>query len=313
MTNSIFAIVVTYNGIKWIDRCLRSLLSSSVTVEVLVIDNASTDNTVQHIKSCYPQVQLFCAGKNLGFGGGNNLGLKKALDNNARYCFLLNQDAWVETTTIESLVVAQEQQPAFGILSPVHLNGAGDDYDHDFYNYLLEAYDKSLLYQFLNGNELKGVVLEVPFVNAAAWLISRDCLVKTGGFDPLFFHYGEDDNYAGRATHNNFKTGILLSERMWHDRERPVASKPQNAGKKLHAELTQFLVYATDLKRRDITWFMLKRSARHFCLFLKHLVIMNREGRYFNSQMSKHILERVPAVLRSRKLYHKAPPALFLD
>ncbi|MDE7397344.1 MAG: glycosyltransferase, partial [Muribaculum sp.] len=92
----ILSIIVTYNGMRWIDRCIKSVLDSSISTDIYVIDNFSTDNTVEHIKKMYHRVMVYETNENLGFGKANNIGLKYALDNSYDYVYLLNQDAWIE-------------------------------------------------------------------------------------------------------------------------------------------------------------------------------------------------------------------------
>ena len=60
-------------------------------------------------------------------------------------------------------------------------------------------------------------IYETTFVNAAAWLISKKCLLAVGGFDPLYPHYGEDTDYIQRAQYFGFKIGIVPSVKIWHD------------------------------------------------------------------------------------------------
>ena len=74
----VVVVVVTFNGEKWIDRCLDSLLSSTLTPHAIVVDNASSDSTVERIGS-YPGVELIRSEVNLGFGKANNLGLNRAI------------------------------------------------------------------------------------------------------------------------------------------------------------------------------------------------------------------------------------------
>jgi GT2 family glycosyltransferase len=158
--SNVVAIIVTYNGMKWIDRCLTSLINSSLAVDIIVIDNLSSDETVPHIQTYYPQAELLCMKQNLGFGSGNNEGLKLAMERKADFVFLLNQDAWVETDTIKNLLDAQREHPQYGILSPVHLNGTGSNFDDHFYEYLLRAEDKKLLQCFLAKKEVGKVILK---------------------------------------------------------------------------------------------------------------------------------------------------------
>lgn len=217
MEKKLLTIIVTYNGMKWLDRCLGSLRSSTMPSDVIVIDNGSTDGTREHIKTSYPEVELHCSEDNLGFGRANNVGLQKALDEGYDYVYLLNQDAWVYPDTYERLVGAMHEAPEYGIVSPMQLTAAGDKLDPRFAKRCpVEAEDEWRS----NGS---GQLHIVKFVMAAHWMISRECLKRTGGFSPAFTHYGEDDNMIHRAMYHGFKCGILSSAYAVHDREmRPM-------------------------------------------------------------------------------------------
>lgn len=215
---NVFVVVVTYNGIKWIEKCLNSILNSSIDLRIIVIDNGSTDGTSEFICDKYPGIILYKQKENLGFGAANNIGMMHALKQKASFLFLLNQDAWVEKETIKNLVLAQQKEPDYGIVSPIHLNGCGNALDCNFLNYITASKCKDLISDlFLN--KVKKELYEVCFVNAAGWLISRECLDKVGGFNPSFFHYGEDDNYIQRLHYHALKVGVLANEQMFHDRE----------------------------------------------------------------------------------------------
>jgi GT2 family glycosyltransferase len=215
-SHTTFAIVVTYNGAKWIDKCFGSLVDSNIPVKILAIDNASSDGTPNIIKEKYPQVEVIETGQNLGFGKANNIGLKRVLDENADYAFLLNQDAWVEQDTLEKLVGIQKQNPDYQLLSPIHLNGQGDAIDRNFQTYLGNNWTPGF-YSDLYLNKLKSIY-EGKHANAAAWLLTRFCLETVGGFDPLFKHYGEDDDYLNRLRGANLKLGIVPLAIIFHDR-----------------------------------------------------------------------------------------------
>lgn len=214
----VFVIIVTYNGMQWINKCLKSLENTSLDVRTLVIDNNSTDGTQNYIKNNFPEVILTELTKNLGFGQANNIGLSYAFKENSDYVFLLNQDAWLGKNTIENLINAQQKEPRYGIISPMHLNGKGDALDVSFSNYIVPRNCKKL-FSDIYLNKLSDKLYLVNFVNAAGWLISRNCLELVGGFNPSFFHYGEDDNYIQRVQFHNLKLGILATETLYHDRE----------------------------------------------------------------------------------------------
>ena len=208
----IFTIIVTYNAMRneWIYKCLDSLLSSDLNTEIIVIDNASTDETCQVIKDRYPTIILIENSENQGF--------EKALELGCEYLFLLNQDAWVEKGCIEKLVNCCIENPDFGIISPIHLNGKGDALDYNFSLCLAPEFCKGFYSDAVLG-KFKKNLYSLPFVNAAAWLLSKETLKNVGGFNPSFYHYAEDDNFCQRTLYHNFKIGILNETFIYHDRE----------------------------------------------------------------------------------------------
>jgi len=215
---NIFVIIVTYNPKQWIDKCLGSLKESLCFVRTIVVDNNSTDGSKDYIRKNFPEVILLENTLNLGFGKANNIGIKKAYESGADYVFLLNQDAWVNHDTIKDLVQAHQKEPDFGIVSPMHLNGKGTAFDYNFSNYINPAKCKNL-YSDIFLNTIKKKIYKIEFVNAAAWLISKKCIEVVGGFNPSFFHYGEDNNYLQRVEFHQFKIGVCPNSIVYHDRE----------------------------------------------------------------------------------------------
>ena len=211
---TIFCIVVTYNASKWIEKCFGSLCSSAVPLQIIAIDNASTDNTVILIKQKFPSIDVIEAGKNLGFGQANNIGLRKAVKQNADYVFLLNQDAWIKEHTIKKLVEASKINPEFGIISPFHLDTTEKKFE-TLFSELFYRYNNTIL-EDMYFNRLQ-CLYETEYIHAACWLMSRQCVETTGGFDPLYLHYGEDDDYLQRAKYFNFKIGLVPAASIVHD------------------------------------------------------------------------------------------------
>ena len=209
------AIIVTYNGKDYIRKCLSSLYENSIVSSIIIVDNLSTDNTVDILKNHFPNVIVIISESNIGFGKANNKGIVRALQDGADYVFLINQDAYVEREGISNLVEIFEKNKQYGIIAPVQLNGTGDNIDIKFYDYLFNQ-NKEIGYRLYN--QEKSGVYPVAFVNAAAWLISRECIEKVGGFDPIFFHTGEDDDYAQRVKYWQYKIGIAPSVHVRHDR-----------------------------------------------------------------------------------------------
>jgi GT2 family glycosyltransferase len=205
---------------QWLKGCLESTESYSV----IVVDNNSTDKTVSFIKAHYPSIIILEQNENLGFGKANNIGIRYALDNRADAVFLLNQDAYLTAGTLKELIEIQEEKPEFGVLSPIHLNGTGDKLDINFSKHLNQTNTNEFYSDHVLQRALKPVYIS-PFVNAAGWLISRRCLMTVGGFDPIFFHYGEDDNYCQRVLFHGFKIGVVPNTFLKHDRKNQTLEK----------------------------------------------------------------------------------------
>ncbi len=212
----LFIIVVTYNAQHWLPFFGDPLKDLPAGWKVIIVDNASADHTCALIEKNYPQFILIKSQRNLGFGRANNIGLKIALKEGADYAFLLNQDARISVTHIQRMVDIQRSHPEFYVISPIHFDGTGKELDLNFSNYALPLSCPNLYADALLGqlNDL----YEGKTVNAAAWLLSRNCLMQIGGFNPLFTHYGEDDEYRNRVLHHGYKLGIVPAAFAFHDR-----------------------------------------------------------------------------------------------
>ena len=218
----ILAIVVTHNGSRWIDRCLSSLRNSRLRPDILVVDNCSSDDTTELIRSSYPSVELIESDINLGFASANNIGLERVITGNEYdYALLLNQDAWLADDSLFHLVATHRDVREFGIVSPIHLNGDGDLLDWNFTICISKpGNDGRRLYTDLLLKKQLQKVYKVHFVPAAAWLIHQCCLKKVGFFDHMLLpHYGEDANFTHRAKFHGFEIGVVPDSFIFHDRE----------------------------------------------------------------------------------------------
>src|SRR4051812_25110961 len=99
----IYVIIVTYNGMAWIEKCLIDLAKSDVDHEVIIIDNNSDDGTYEFIEQNFNHT-LIKSEQNLGFAKANNIGIKIALEKNAEFVFLLNQDCYMHPSSLRELM-----------------------------------------------------------------------------------------------------------------------------------------------------------------------------------------------------------------
>ena len=209
---SVLVIVVTYNAERWLDTCLGSLRAVTYPLTVAVVDNASTDGTVELIRQNYGDVvdELFPLAENLGFGKAHNY-VADRMDLAAYdYLFLLNQDAAVEPATIGQLVAVAEDRADAAVVSPQHYY-APDQFDHMYQRYITNL---------RLGSEATehGRVTEVSFVNAALWLMRTSVVRALGFFDPIFDHYGEDTNYVNRVRAAGYRVLVAEAARGYHYR-----------------------------------------------------------------------------------------------
>lgn len=246
--------------------------------------------------------------ENLGFGKANNIGMKRAYKENADYVFLLNQDAWIESNTIKGLIEAHKNNPEYGVLSPFHLAGDGKSIDTNFSNYITQSLCNGLLSDlYLNKENMKHVY-EIDYVNAAFWLISRKCLENIGGFDPLFEHYAEDNDYINRVKYHNYKIGLCPKLKGFHDR-----CQVNYSGKmlpKVKREYNSLLLQAKNLENS-----LMKRKKYIFKIFKKRILqLAHWNFSIFSSQIKafRKILNNYSIIKKHRELC-KIKQANFLE
>lgn len=217
-------VIVTYNGEPWIRDCLNSLRAQRRELHVIVVDNGSSDDTCGIIATEYPWVQLIRSKENVGFGRGNNIGIRAALALNARYVLLLNQDAYALPGSIGQLTEFMDEHPEFSVASPLQCSPDANHVDGKTLRGYLNPYAQSYLADACLGRVAHYYV--VHGLNAAAWFIRTEVFNTVGGFDPLFFMYGEDDDMLMRWKHHGVKFVLLPACRIVHLRQSVVAKRP---------------------------------------------------------------------------------------
>lgn len=212
----LFAVIVTWNAMQnqWIDRCMDSLNRSTVAVTAIVVDNGSTDGTRDYVPNKWPKAVWLPQESNLGFGQANNIGIRYAMKQGADYVLLLNQDAALHPSALERML---EESDGESLLSPLHLNTDGTDFDYNFKRFTLAL--KPELPQTLDSWRQQHRARMSGEVCAACWLMPVSLLETVGGFNPLFFHYCEDSNYYDRMVWHNRHVLLVPGAEMYHDRK----------------------------------------------------------------------------------------------
>lgn len=217
--SKIHVIIVTYNAMKWAERCFKSLRKSSVPIQCFVVDNGSTDGTQEYIRNNFPEVNFTQSETNLGFGKANNIGIEKAYKDGAEFFYLMNQDAWLYENSMANLLEIYNQYPhknEIGIISPIHVDGTEKYLDIFVDQYIAKNYEKTRMISDLYFQTLKPYY-EIHFINAAHWLLPKKTIETIGGFNPYFFHYGEDDEYVNRVHFHQKKVLLVPGSKAVHD------------------------------------------------------------------------------------------------
>lgn len=249
----VYVIIVTYNGMRWIERCLSALRLSTVPVVPVIVDNASTDATPDFIAEHFPEAVLMRQHRNLGFGQANNVGLRWAMSQGGDWFLLLNQDAYLQPDALELLLPHADGN---SLLSPLHLNGDGTGLDAMFRQGTMVNTCRRDADAAIAGLPVRPLIdallldddrpcYDVTEVCAACWLMPRALLEQVGGFNPLFFHYSEDNNYYHRLVFHHVRVLLVPKAHVWHDRLIHGNINVYNA-RKLYRDL---LLTACDINR----------------------------------------------------------------
>jgi GT2 family glycosyltransferase len=189
-------VIVNYNGAAYLGDCLESVQRGlPLDCEIILVDNASTDESLRLVRERFPQVKLLHSNHNLGFAGGNNFGAQLA---RGRYLVFLNPDTLVEPGWLQALLAPLESDPQVGLTTarivlmsdPATINTCGNQ---------IHLSGLTLCRGADTPRELWDAPAEVSAVSGAAFAIRRDLFVEIGGFDSDFFLYMEDTDLSWRA------------------------------------------------------------------------------------------------------------------
>ncbi len=204
-------IIVSYNSKEFIPKCLNSLsdLRHYLTMETIVVDNASKDGSSDLLKKDFPGIKLICNDRNLGYAKACNIGIREA---KGRYVFILNPDTELSVGSFEEMIKFMDGHPRCGILGPrlSDKNGKTEFSCRSFPSYSAAFFSRhSLLTRifphsryadnYLKTNCPHDTIQEVDWVSGAAMIIRKDCLADVGNFDEDFFMYCEDVDICKRA------------------------------------------------------------------------------------------------------------------
>lgn len=230
--NTIWALIVNFNGGKDTIDCIASLKKMKTAghkLHVLVVDNASHDNSVIEIKRQYPELTIIENKENRGFAGGINTGISYILSTESACVLLINNDTFVDENLLVELLKEAENKKC-GIASPKIYFAKGSEYHKE--RYKKEELGRVIWYaggimDFANvlghhrgvdevDNGQYDTATSIDFASGCCMLIKREIFDAIGIFDDRYFLYYEDSDFSERAKKAGFQVFYVPKAAMWH-------------------------------------------------------------------------------------------------
>jgi GT2 family glycosyltransferase len=250
--DSVFVIILNWNG--WEDTldCLSSLEHLDYQAyEVVVVDNGSTDGSEEKIREAYPDVVVLQTGENLGFAGGNNAGIRYALERGADHVWLLNNDAVVHPGSLTPLVKEALSEASIGMV------GSKINYYQDpdviwFAGGTIDPLTGKTGHSLMGKKDTGGrdEPRDVDYASACSLLVTRGVLEDVGLMDTRFFLYFEETDWAARCRRRGWRVRYQPASKIWHKVSR--ASKLDSPGMIFHFTRSSMLFARKHISSRPV-------------------------------------------------------------
>ena len=210
MNQRVDVVVLNWNGWQDTLTCLNSLQGLDYpSFQLLLVDNGSTDGSIEHIRAAMPSVELLPTGVNLGFGGGCNVGIRHALAGGADYVWLINSDATVEAGALSALVREAQAHPEVGAVGSVLYEV--DEPER------VQLWGGGTVNLWLGRSQHRMAAGALDFISGASILLRRSALEEVGLFDQrTFFMYWEDTDLGFRLRKAGWQLAVANDSRVCH-------------------------------------------------------------------------------------------------
>jgi hypothetical protein len=215
----VVVLTLNWNGKKWLGECLGAILALDyLNFETVMIDNGSTDGSVDFVRRCFPAVHVLENGANLGYARGFNAGLAYAFDQReADYCLVMNNDTKIDPEALSALVQVAESYDRVGFVT-------GKVYFYDRPNTLqtVGKFDRpgSITAADIGASEEDtgqyDSIIERSFADDIFTLVSRKMYKEIGGYDLQFFLQCEEFDWQWRAKDRGWRIYYAPKARLWH-------------------------------------------------------------------------------------------------
>ncbi len=220
----VYVLIVNYCSLEDTINCVDSTRHSDHhNTRLLVIDNASPDKSGESLSKLLPDDEFIQLNKNTGYAGGNNIGMRHALEQGADYIFIVNPDIRLPTNAISTYVDVMLKNPKTYALNPLQMS-ENNELDKKFSNAMFTENNYPTPALSPTGSK----TWKVKTLFGAALFISKVAIEKTGGFDPLFFAYWEEIDLCRRFKFNGGELIVTEQAPVIHLRTKENNSKPDD-------------------------------------------------------------------------------------
>jgi GT2 family glycosyltransferase len=214
----VVTVVLNWNGKPDTLACLGSLEKTTYpSHRIVVVDNASADDSVSAIKQQFSSVHVIANRKNLGFSGGNNVGIEWALQQGADYCFVLNNDTLVDSEAISYLVDTIHSDEGIGAVGPLIIYMEQPDTIAALGGEIRWATAEAIQgYNLTPVSQAPGTAIGTDFLTAAAVLVRKEAILKAGTMPEGYFYGMEDAAWCHHLKQAGFRLVADPRARVWH-------------------------------------------------------------------------------------------------
>lgn len=307
MTPDLSIIIVNYNTCTLLDNCLQSIYdNSTMALELIVVDNGSTDSSLKMITTKYPKVKLINNKNNVGFAKANNQGFKEST---GKFVIYLNSDTIVEPRALEKIIKFMQTHPKADLMGPKLLNEDGSLQvstfklpnvinslgDPIFGFYPIAPFSKITSF-YASYEEAR----PVGWISGACVVAKRDAMEKLSGWDENFFMYSEDVLLGVRAHQVGLK--------VWYFPEAEIIHLRNRSSKIPQKRILQ--VYESRIRLRKLIF-----SPFSFNLFLWYttIIVIGRASVYLAVYPLQRLLHKDSSISQSKINNYLAVAKLFIN
>ena len=233
--NKYTSLIVTYNSADVVPFLLADLFSINSTGPVIIIDNASMDQTVEIIKQQFPQALLIQNTENLGYAKAVNQGFEFC---DTPYVFVLNPDIRIPSASvITAMVDYMDSSPSIGSTGPLQFITDDNEMQLNFncsywgWRALTGYFQYRIIHKWLSPEPI-----QVPMLNAGCIMVRRSAFLQVGKLNPKYFLYGEDPDLGLKFIRFGFQSVLLTNISVIHYREKSLQTLPADQLKRIHRQ-----------------------------------------------------------------------------